>query len=246
MNIATINAVEFLLYSYYKLSLDDGDNTNRVIETAISIAFKDATNQSAFNVLKKEGSLIEAKEKARKTLLGTHGVIALLESGDKQSYDCLHDSLCKQLIDDYSNIRISEAPDKQAFTYGNAQKWVNMSIKNLYVIRNLYGVLEKENEYAFVRDFGEAIDTAKFFFHIPVDSFILQAVWDYLKAPIIVKTNKDGKKGKYSSDKVKPWSTWDGEDYKLFLTFVIGLSDCPIDWEGPEWIKQAKRKRKND
>ena len=69
-----------------------------------------------------------------------------------EKYDEFHDSLCLRIIDCYDNQTIAE------ITYGQAQKWVNMTMKYLCVLYE--GQCDWLNKiYSFL--------------HIPIDSIIL-------------------------------------------------------------------------
>ena len=118
-------------------------------------------------------------------------------------------------------------------TYGQAQKWLNMMLK--YVLMT-------------------AEDSAlKNYLHIPVDSYIMQAVGSdnpklkhCLKLECVPK--KDGTVGKYSESASKPWSKWTYEEYIAFQNCIreaISASDytSPIEWENEAWIEVAEYRK---
>lgn len=76
-------------------------------------------------------------------------IVGLLAySVDQQSYDQWHKAICDELVEYFSKLDIG-------FTYGHAQKWVNMTMKYLYI-------LDEAN-------FSDIFD----FLHVPIDSIII-------------------------------------------------------------------------
>ena len=202
---------------------------------------------------------------------------------DKNEYDELHKSVCNILVAGghannldfmgYDNVYDenleSKKQDKNVgkfyeldkmhqpyFTIGNAQKWVNMTMKNLYILR---GIFEKELEF---------IDKWEPVLHIPIDNFILYGAYrriedikknnekvnkkcgedvdsDYLltcikqvnkKESYYIKTKKE--------DKYVAWSRLqEYDDYNKIqkvLKFLAGDYESPIKWECEVWLYSAK------
>ncbi|MCM1227469.1 MAG: hypothetical protein NC320_08620, partial [Clostridium sp.] len=151
-----------------------------------------------------------------------------VESSDnKQSaFDSEHNRICEEIIKAY--FEISE------FTYGQAQKWLNMMLKYVLLIEG---------------DF-----VLKSYLHIPVDSYIMQTVGSdnpklkhCLKLECVPK--KDGAVGKYSESSSKPWSKWNYDEYTAFHNTVrtaVSESNCssPIEWENEAWIEVASLENK--
>lgn len=54
-------------------------------------------------------------------------------NNQKIDFDEWHKNLCEDLVDDYENAFKNAFSEKctNIFTYGNAQKWVNMTLKYL-------------------------------------------------------------------------------------------------------------------
>ena len=125
--------------------------------------------------------------------------------------------------------------NKQFFTYGNAQKWVNMTVKYLCLIDAL------SDEFRYHKRLCELQSK----FHIPVDSYIIDAVLNTdVKLP-----NKAGDREKryaHPYDYVKSWSTWnEPSDYTPFqkgIKNLVIVNETPLDWENETWIKQAEEK----
>ena len=151
-------------------------------------------------------------------------------------FDEWHTNLCQKLVNgaegyegfdnEYNSLLESACPElwklekghKQYFTYGNAQKLVNMTMKNLYiitVISKLYPSEPSADHWS--EKYGWIIEQANEY-HIPMDSYIFDIA---------------GIRG-------KTWSTVDEEEY-TGLQNEIKKNIKSLDDEGPKWIKQAKK-----
>lgn len=76
---------------------------------------------------------------------------ALVEIGvkDQKTYDVWHYRICKQICTYYHDAGVT-------FYYGQAQKWINMTMKYLYII----------GEYTF--------DNLFQYLHVPVDNYVFR------------------------------------------------------------------------
>ena len=137
-------------------------------------------------------------------------VIELIETEIKEcnsidtieKYDKFHDSLCSRIIDCYDNQTIAE------ITYGQAQKWVNMTMKYLCVLYE--GQCDWLNKiYSFL--------------HIPIDSIILDKARD--KFPNDFSVNNT------------PWSQLSRDEYITIQNKLRAvIKDVAlIDWEFKVW-----------
>lgn len=137
-------------------------------------------------------------------------------------YDEFHHALCKEIIGYYLNEKscISE------FYYGQAQKWVNMTMKYLCVIG--------EDKCAWLKGIYE-------YLHIPIDSIILDRVINELKIEsVIVNNNK-------VSLKNLRWSRIEKQDtYKAIQSKLrVALNEkgvIPIVWEFNAWNNPKENK----
>lgn len=225
------NAIDFLLYSYFGITSDS--EKEELSNAALEKAYFDATQQGAFNTLvpkEKRESVSTAHDNALKILKDQ------LENCTFKEYDEWHHTTCMAVCDKYDEQRLN------CFTYGNAQKWVNMTMKYLYLFDSL-GL----GNSPIIFDDGMAQCL-----HVPVDSFIIESVWDKnVELPLIKKKLlKDEKKGKYNNEKVTAWSKWNNTTYQNFQKSLRealkdGSEPIPIAWEGPAWIEQAKKRKKD-
>ena len=123
------------------------------------------------------------------------------------SFDDWHAELCKGLIEIYTPERLS---------YGQAQKWVNMTIKYVYVLKRL-GVIDEDI-------FPYISDEHKDLFHPPIDSYVLREVlkdyssWSGIEDNAEYEEKREGLKAK-------------GFDFKAELD---------------KWPEIAKKQRQND
>lgn len=267
------NAIDFLLYSILGVTVGDvcfdencpedtKDHDDDRVKAAIIRAYSDATMEGAYNTLfkGKEETLRKKSESAKRK----GGELILNEikkffrdgSSSNDNYDGWHDKLCKGLEEEYKNVTDGKT---KFFTYGNAQKWVNMTIKYLCLIDALSdGFIYHKRLCKFQSKF-----------HIPVDSYIIKAVWNQPDVDIPLKEDiyqnitkdrktceerkdaidgfRDNKKNYNPQNYVKAWSTWDGgkeSEYNRFQKKIRGIAgSSPLDWENETWIKQAEKRK---
>lgn len=252
------NSIEFLLFSYFNLDLKDASDFDKALDAAIKKAYEDATNEGAYNILfKKEygDEIIDTLKIKSKNARDKNGkrikreVKNLLK--ERLEYDIWHNELCK-LINNTYKACLKNAPydAENWFSYGNSQKWVNMTMKYLYIISGLINELGISDDERWIE-----IDNIYKQFHVPIDRYIVKSVWNEslkensINLPNLVFSNTTGKLGKYSSEKYKSWSTWEEEEYNDFRKVLNKKAKIkrisPIEWESIVWIKQAKKERAN-
>lgn len=257
--IKLINAVNFLLYSYFAVTL--GSDSEEILETAIHKAYLDATQQGAYNALLKTTRQKvlskEAHEKGKEILSRNIKLLCGYDSDQSKTqyteYSLWHSHLCNELISSYKECLESE----DLFTYGNAQKWVNMTLKYLYMLYSIFSEFPKTADDETGSDYcdriGRHIYALSDQLHIPVDSYIIEAVWNLegdtdvteSRLPLIKeKLCRDGHRGTYTSDKVKPWSKWQQKEYeRLQSQLKETVHAAPLDWEEPVWTEVARRRK---
>ncbi len=119
----------------------------------------------------------------------------------QDDYDSWHYNVCKSIIKTYAKSDVK-------LTYGQAQKWVNMTIKYLYILE----------AYTF--------DDVFEYLHIPIDRYILDIVHDELgiESPKVVWSKWDDYDKEYL-------------DYqKKIRNKIIGCE--PLRWEFSNWLKR--------
>lgn len=101
--------------------------------------------------------------------------------------------------------------DKNSLTEGQAQKWLNMTIKYLFVLKELLG--EDDDRFSSIKYFFE--NTTKEEYRMPIDSYIL----------------------KEKNYKKKTWSTLEKDDYDEVMQ--IEDEKNSFMWELENWEKAA-------
>lgn len=107
---------------------------------------------------------------------------------------------------------------KVDFTYGHAQKWINMMLKYLAVFQ--HPTVLKDYPYL----------------HIPVDSIVYEEAEDPT-AGIAVPRPPEG----------KTWSKLSGEQYRTYQEQLrVAIADqaediTPLDWEAAVWVNRSSR-----
>ena len=131
-----------------------------------------------------------------------------LSDANQGAYDKFHFELCGQIIEEYRKSRVAE------LTYGQAQKWVNMTMKYLCVL----------SEGNFTGKF-EWLGRFYPYLHVPIDSIILDKI-EEARFPNI------------NLDKNLCWSKIDKYEFylKIQKNLRIGLTAMsPMDWEFDVW-----------
>lgn len=178
------------------------------------------------------------------------GVYGLLQCKTMEEFDYAHRRCCSQILD------VANGPEydmllKEKLTFGQVQKWLNMTMKYLlllgYVPENIQG-----------------------FLHVPIDDYILEAVWStnhgepqYQQRLQSLVTHSDklpftsSKSKSYASAKIQKWSKWNADHQDADLLWkctaydefqngirkaLEGSDMSPIEWESKVWIIMAKKR----
>lgn len=144
---------EFFIFTYFKTK-ECENNHNDLIQNILKKAYDDATMMDAYNTLiSKELSdkSYSAYCKATKLIMGEI-YNEKVNRSTQESFDKWHKKTCRKIIGCYDKVNGS----KIIFTYGNAQKWLNMALKYLWLLGDLPNDIKEER------------------LHAPIDSYILQ------------------------------------------------------------------------
>ena len=155
----------------------------------------------------------------------------------KEDFDKWHNSLCNKMLIDNNNFKQKlntnadiellfkankNGKDENSFKYGMVQKWLNMTIKNILLLNDMYN----DNIT------GYDLNKYKHLFHVPVDKNILKAAKD------LGITKKNGK-----SYSIEGWSNWNDKTYQNFTDALNKKIkekfpyQCPLDWEHTVWME---------
>ena len=149
--------------------------------------------------------------------------------GEKSISDNWQKDLANSLKKEYDNTGLE-------FTFGIAQKWINMTVKYLYIMISVLKLIETENHVLddICKRYDKNID-------VPVDDFIIRAACDNKIGVPCRNDNKEyiGMNDTYSC-KI-PWSQWDEEYYTDFQKNIKDKVDNNgiLDYENKLWIKEA-------
>lgn len=131
-----------------------------------------------------------------------------LSDANQGAYDKFHFELCEKIIEEYRKRDVAE------LTYGQAQKWVNMTMKYLCVL----------SEGNFTGEF-EWLGRFYPYLHVPIDSIILDKIAE-ARFPNI------------NLDKNLSWSKIDKYEFYLEIQKNLRISltaMSPMDWEFDVW-----------
>lgn len=262
------NAIGFFVYTYFGIAFEeliDGNKKDDIIIKCAKRAYRDLNRTLSF---KDDLSATDLKESEKNGLGDQHEsfckficneikeyIAELLTATSRDAFDEKHDTICCAIIDKatasglLSEIKHRKSEHKRVascFYYGQAQKWLNMTLKYMWLL----GLWKEEFENVLP------------FLHVPVDSFIIEAVWHegqpendkeqlinqkFDDWSIVLPCDKKDRRGKYNQDKIIPWSKWTYNEYYKFQKDIreSPLLDgmYPIVWEGPAWSSIAEKRR---
>lgn len=215
------NAIAFMMFTYFGIT--SADISAYVEEAVVDRAYRDAASHVLS--LKNKEKQSEAKDDAKKTIIDS--IEELQEC--KLNYNTWHEELCNKLVNMYSNYEYNKGYE---FTYGIAQKWVNMTIKYFYIVYFLCKACGYDN-MDFQLKYGQMINKYIPDFHVPIDGYIIK-----------VAKNDFGIGGGFDR-----WSKIDNyNDYIEFQRnikkqdrFCNNSNYSPIDWESTAWIDTVMR-----
>lgn len=199
-------------------------------------AYEDATNEGAYNTLFKKTieaeKLKQLKSDSKEAKKDSANFLFLQIqklNSFANNYEEWHKNTCEGLYKNYSKVYLNE--NEPFFTYGNAQKWVNMSMKYIWMLGFLPAEVPETD------------------LHLPIDSYIIDALWNDMSISFPLKEQDDEKRNHtYTkpSDYVIGWSQWDESDYcDTFRKSILG-DKFSLEWENDAWIKQAEKRKKSD
>lgn len=231
------NAVNFLLFSYFGITLENSKDD--IISAAINRAYRDA----ASHVLSLKDDSKKDTEKGQTLYANASKLIKVFieavlpnETQNEIDYDNKHSILCTDLKILYDNC----ANSRYEFSYGVAQKWVNMTMKYLGVILTIFS--EYNNTHVFVNTCKNSFQAIEHSLHVPIDGYILEYVSNkkYSNVEPINIAKKENKNN-------LAWSKYKEENYKTLQKNIkekfIQEKASPLDWENKAWIDVAKRKK---
>lgn len=234
--------VDFLLYSCLSVSTDDirKKEAKEILSFAIRRAYRDASSH-VLSIKDKNPRDNKTSDKNPDNIIAKK-VNDLTQEID---YDKWHCNLCNLLIDAYSDSSYNEEGERE-FSFGIAQKWVNMTMKYLVLLCDICCCYDL-GDSKFYKEYGKRIKRDAL--HAPVDRYIIDAAgkYDTIILPIREdKTELAKRKGfklsdhKHPSDYIRPWSQWNCLQYCQFQKSLKDtLNAIPaLTWESKAWVEQ--------
>lgn len=236
MEIRT-EGISFLVYSYFGITPEEFQQNKKdiIMAKCIERAYLDLSRTIEFRQSVSELEKVKksaprdywnAVQKKQQFIGGIVKTITEemvhLDPENKEDFSTWHQKVCDGIIGTYDN----NGPLAQGLSVGQAQKWLNMSLKYMWLL----GLLDDKTDYL----------------HVPVDSFIMEAASKKLQIelPSITGTNNF-----YNETSSKRWSNWNGYESE-YLPFQNNLQEkvadiSPIKWENAAWIEVAETRKHN-
>ncbi len=240
-------AFDFLLYSYFGIKESDLNDQSNIPYICAKRAYLDLArtvryeySSSKLEEMKSKKSSEEDKDKATNFIDSKNELIKNIcknilshiepkegEISFKNSdFDDWHKSKCEEIINLMNNSINKSNTNilKKDFTIGQAQKWVNMTLKYLWLLNALPTGVKPE------------------YLHVPIDSYIIEIAYD----------NKNKFENALGLLEEKPEESW-SELYKYEEYFKIQEAirkaiktnttneTIPIKWESLAWIEVAEK-----
>lgn len=196
--------LKFLKFSYF-------GNLTISIEVASNRAYRDMCRTLKFDVLPKNTKTTITTELKEAVNIIFKEEIPIINEGNitsPEEFNSWHEKVCYLIIKKYEEHGIK-------LTYGQAQKWLNMTIKYLYMLQ--------------VYSFDRVINCL----HIPVDKYILEVVEKELgiKRPVDAWSRWDNYK--------------EYEDYQKAIREELKKRKySPLIWEFENWLKEVQEDKK--
>ena len=224
MNLS-LEAQEFLWYSlFYEKYNDLADDREYALKICAQRAYLDMNRTLK---LKNVGNKKRENFQDEICAIIITGIEKLLKCFDKSEFDCKHSEICTEIIAAAKSANILDLRTnyKTVFSYGQAQKWLNMTMKYMRIMSFWADELKPLGSYL----------------HVPVDNIIMQKASDIgIKLP-----RTDGSSGEYT-DNTLPWSKWEQKNYTTFQNELQGRlkevspQELPMEWENRVWLEGEK------
>lgn len=240
-------AFDFLLYSYFGIKESDLNDQSNIPYICAKRAYLDLArtvryeySSSELEEMKSKKSSEEDKDKATNFIDSKNELIKNIcknilspiktkegeISFESSDFDKWHKAKCEEIINfmnnsiDKSNTNIL----KEDFTIGQAQKWVNMTLKYLWLLDALPAGVEPE------------------YLHVPIDSYIIEIAYD----------NKNKFENALGLLEEKPKKSWSKlSEYEEYFKIQEAIRKAiktnttnetiPIKWESLAWIEVAEK-----
>lgn len=207
---------DFLWYCLFGITKTDAENDkDKALDACIERAYRDLSRTIKYKftvseIEKNKPGAKEFKTNCKDQFKGN--ATKAIKDGVQNigaCFDCWHKSLCNEIISKAEESKCIK--DDESFTYGQAQKWVNMTLKYMLIM----GLWDEIN------------DTINAL-HVPIDRYILIMLGYGEKYEGKAWSQIDAKDYKEIQKGIRQKIT----DSKY---------QSPIEWEFDAWITQAKK-----
>ena len=153
---------KFLVFSYFKIT--DKDSEEEIILKCAKRAYLDLCRTLRFNNNSEKEHVAFCEHVSKKIVEEIQNIPLTLEIED---FDYAHSEICGRIIAFATNYPsknssyklLAETEEtKKSFNYGQAQKWLNMTLKYMYLLDCRSNFFEKYSS----------------FLHVPVDRYIIK------------------------------------------------------------------------
>ena len=189
-----------MLYLYFGV-------TDNFYTAASARAYLDFCRTIKFAASSNESERLQARTYVDRIIENKCADIADAGITSQNKYDEWHKELCEEIVGRYAKVC-----DNQ-FCIGQAQKWVNMTVKYLYLID------------------GECVKLIFPFAHVPLDNYVFAAAKEHLDLPYdhLIPWSK-----------INDYSIYLGYQKEL-REILKDLNTTPLRWELVYWLEEAKR-----
>ena len=248
MSILTAYKSDFAFWTGF-YNDDDKDNSTDCFSWASNKAYLDMNRTMTFKDIPKNNTQKEKDrvDKERKELRdrGTE-VIRDRFKEMNGSFETWHKDTCEKMMEIYKGELVlregGKRTDQQTnLTFGQAQKWLNMTLKYLWLLNRL-GMIKDSS-------IADVITKHQSEFHVPLDSYILRYVAKQDKNKNDEFSSQDNALD-CSTDFERFWeafgSAWSHiDDSDLYYQYQEELAKAikkstPLEWELEHWHKAVK------
>lgn len=234
-------SIDFLWATYFGITKSEINQDNHYREGALACAnraYLDMCRRISFahssseieDMKREEREQYIQKKQSFRQCVSEYIVDSIL--GLKSDFDDFHRRTCSGIIS-FSNGKDFNDIFNESLNYGLAQKWLNMTIKNMLVMGLWNNLFEK-----YVSQL-----------HVPIDSYILEAA----EGTKEIQSNDNQKKiylgvsaneyfGKYKWSQIPNDPQYIERYYAYQKRIRIETNGCPMEWEHYAWIEISKKK----
>ena len=182
-------------------------NTANPYKSASTRAYLDLCRTIQFSTSSNEEERVQARTDVDDMIENKVKAIADAGITRQDEYDEWHKAICEELVGRYAKVCGDQ------FYIGQAQKWVNMTIKYLYLIDS--------DLVRLIIDFA----------HVPLDNYVFAAAMEHINL---------SSAGLTPWSKIKDYSVYLNYQKELKKA-VEPLNTSPLQWELSYWLAEAKK-----